>query len=518
MFLYAKNNSVVNKKKKKKDKSSLESKKKSDEEKRKRKIRIIKETLELGTQNEILMAMQYIVKLKIKKNYKTFIKDLIKLLNDESDISVIRKSISILTQWKIKSASKEVIKLLQHENREVKISAISFISALEIKEAQKSIIEIFKKQKYDERDMFTIQIINTLSEFKSLEFAQLAHLILEKYFSELSQSDYYKKNKPKNKKIEKYSEWLADHSETPEIEIVKDLILSIGKINYQYSRYLFKSLLLSSFANEDQEIKIPEKMPKIKIKISTQGYLIHSLGKLKLNDFKKIAIHKLKLIEKYGKDKKRRFYSLYIRSLAALARSGDEHGIKILIKAIKDNAPGVRMTAIRLVTELKIEKAIKYLTFRAIRDSHKQTGFAAFRSLMEYVELGCTKNGKKIGTKASSSAQKKALQGIFRYMNPKRNNYIRYSTLRFLVTNLYKNEIESEVTKYLQTKIKKSLGKIEQRLIVVVLQSLIVKKFKVKQTYTGNSYNMIKKLAKSKRLKYARISASKSLRFLKKLK
>jgi len=318
------NKKAKKKKIKKKDKTA-------DEEKNAKKIERI---LDYGINQERLKAINKILIIKNKGIKNRLLKKLIELIKHESDTEVLVKAITVLSELQEKDAIPVLIVKLDTRSEDVQISTVYALKNLNGISAKNKLIQKLKKQDLDTDSNLTEALINTLGGFKAVELLAFA------------------KNAVENNKTSRMNREL--------------LVLFIGRLNSPES----KNFLIKLFKDEEENITI-------------RSYAVNSLAKLgvsaAVSEIKKTVTE----IESYPFKKKKKYYTLYMYSIAALIKLGDKEVYPKLINSLRSNNSAVRLKAVNLLKELKDKRTIDILKYKMKYDPNIKVKEAAEEALKE---------------------------------------------------------------------------------------------------------------------------------------
>lgn len=338
-------NTKTKKGKKKKSKEDLdkEKKKKEKEEERKEKVRKadlkkaewITKTLDFGTHKERKEAIIYIPTVKDKTNKEKLKTKLIKLLDEETDAGVIIKAITTIEELKLKKATPQIIKTLDHNSEDVKISATYALKNFKATQTSQNLISRLEKQDFKENSNYTQALIETLGEFKAIQLKDFAI-----------------------KKIE-------DDTTTNNLRL--SLLLFLGRSGAKSS----KEFLLARFKDNDEELDI-------------RSYAVNSLSKLKVKEVTPDINKVIDEIDGYIFKKRKKYYNFYMYCITALARLGDPKAYPRLLNSLKSNNSMVRLKAIKLLKDLKDKRSIDILKYKAEYDPNAKVQKEAKITLKEF--------------------------------------------------------------------------------------------------------------------------------------
>ena len=334
-------------------KKRLELKEKKDLEREEKTIKWIEKTLEFGIQQDRMDAMNTIVKLRNPKNRLRFGKALRDIISDEIDIDVKMKAINIVGQLKLKEALPELLVSLGDESQDIKLSTVYSIKRIDDKSAAEKLIEQLKAQDMKKQSNYTEALIDTLGTFKAAELKDFAVAEIKKDSTNDSLRQF--------------------------------LVLFLGKVEARDTRDFLLEL-----AKDDSE------------EVTLRAYAINSLGRMQIKDTGPEIDKIIREVESYPLKKRQKYFRIYIYSVAALARMGDERVFPRLVHATRSNNEQVRLQAVRLIKEIKGKRTIDILEYKTKHDPSPRVQRAAREAL---AELGVT-DKDSAGTNDSDDGKK----------------------------------------------------------------------------------------------------------------
>lgn len=311
-----------------------EEKKKKDEEREKKRVEWIEKTLEFGIQQDRMDAMGGILRIHNPDDRNRLCDKLRESLKDEIDIEIKSKAISVLGELKFKKALPEIMAMIADETQDVKIAAVYAIKRIGEHSAAGKLSEELKKQDLKKQSNYSEALIDALGEFKAIELKDFAIEEIKK--------------------------------DTVDKNIRQNLIIFLGRIEATDS----KDFLLG-IAKDDSEDVI------------ARAYAVNSLARMKITDTSAEIDKIIKEIDSYPFKKRQRYYKLYVYSLTALARMGDQKVFPRLENAARSNNEQVRLQAVKLLKEIKGKRTIDILQYRMKYDPSAKIQRAARDALEE---------------------------------------------------------------------------------------------------------------------------------------
>ena len=277
---------------------------------------------------------------------KDLISVLVKLIKNEPDAEVKEKAITVLGELKAAEAVPNIAGSLDHSVEDVRIAAVYALQEIKATSTKNRIMEILKKQDLSSQSNFTESLIRCMGEFNAVEMIPLA----KKGIEDLHTAKIYREL----------------------------FVLMLGKIDRRDQGELLLKLL-----KDDEE------------DLTVRAYAANSLSKLGMKEAARDLTDLIKKIEGYSFKKRQRHYTLYIYSVAALARMGDPAAIPRLENALRSNSAMVRLKAVGLMKELKDKRTIDILKYKMEYDPSSKVRKAAREALREMgVEVKEEKEGE----------------------------------------------------------------------------------------------------------------------------
>ncbi len=309
-------------------------KKKKEQEKEEKTVKWIEKTLEFGIQQDRMEAMNAIVKLKNPENRLKFGNTLRDILKEEIDIDVRMKAINIVGQLKLKDALPELVESLKDESEDIKLSAVYSIKRIDDKSVAEKLIEQLKAQDMKKQSNYSEALIDTLGAFKAAQLKDFAVAEIKK--------------------------------DTTNDSLRQFLVLFLGRVEARDT----KDFLLGLAKDEGEDVTM-------------RAYAINSLGRMQIKESGPEIDKIIKEVESYPFKKRQTYYRLYIYSVAALARMGDERVFPRLVHATRSNNEQVRLQAVRLIKEIKGKRTIDILEYKKKHDPSPRVQRAATEALAE---------------------------------------------------------------------------------------------------------------------------------------
>ncbi|MBN2039469.1 MAG: HEAT repeat domain-containing protein [Spirochaetes bacterium] len=328
--------------------------KKEDEEykKDKRRADYIKNTIDNGTHKDRRDAINLILKIKNSELRKELETKIINVISNEIDLDVRVKAITVAGELKSNNAVPELVKCLDSESKDVVVAAIYAIKSIGDLTPKPVLIKKFKEQKLENNSNETEALIDALGEFKAVELIE------------------YAGNALKDIKTN---------------EVIRELlVLFLGKLESKDA----KNILVEILKDEDEGVQI-------------RAFAANSLANLGVKEAADDIEKVISTIEKYPFNKKKKYYNLYIYSVAALSKMGDEKAIPRLINALRSDNAVVRLKAVSLIKELKDKRTIDILKYKRDYDPSPKVQKAAKDALKE---LGVESEDKNEDSKSSKES------------------------------------------------------------------------------------------------------------------
>lgn len=343
-------------------KAAEEKKKKNEEFEKKadlKKAEWIENTMEYGIQKDRKDAINFIPTVKDPGKKALLENKLTELIGKESDSSVLVKAVTIAAELKLNAAIPNIQKLITSDSEDVRIAAVYSLKDLKAVSAKNDISDALKKQDFSVDSNFTEAMIQTLADFGSTDFKDFA--------------------------IGK----IKDNKTTRNIRLA--LLLFLGRSGAKDS----SGFLLDTFKDPNEEIDV-------------RSYSVNSLARLEIKE----AVPEInKFLDEYGTysfNKKKQYNSLYLYSVSALVKLGDEKAYSHLQDALKNDNPSTRLRAIKLLKDMKDKRSIDILKYKMQYDPSVQVQKAAKEALTEMgVDVGKDDEPKKTEPEKNTAPAKR---------------------------------------------------------------------------------------------------------------
>lgn len=324
------NSAVTDNKNDKKELSAEEKKKKADQNR----ADYIERTMKFGTHKERKQAITYIEDVQDEARKQQLIKMLLEMLENENESTMIIKSIHVLGNLEEKGAIPLVMKFLTHESEDVRIAAVYFLKDMKAESSKPELVKLLKEQDYEKDSNFTIGIIKTLGDFKAVEVKDFA--------------------------IEKIKNNKTTHNNR------MALILFLGYCGDISA----EDFLLDLYADEGENT-------------SVRMYSASALAKLKSKKASDAFVKFIQEYDTYSFNKKKKYYKLYMYTVSALVKLGDDRAYDRLIDSLRSDNSSVRLQAINLLKDLKDKRSVDILKYKAKYDPNVKVQKAAKEALKE---------------------------------------------------------------------------------------------------------------------------------------
>jgi HEAT repeat protein len=315
----------------------------------------IEQTLDFGIQEDRAKAIQTIPQIKEKGIREKLVKKLIETIKDEEDPEVLKKAITVLGEMKESSSVPVLTDKINHLSEDVRTAAVYALKNMNAVAAKEKLIQKLKEQKLENNSNFTDALIQTLGEMKAVELVPFAKESLE-------------------------------NAKTHE-GVRESLVVFLGKAQSKDS----KDILLKIYKDEDADTTL-------------RAFSVNSLSKLGMKEVSGDIKETIKAIDSYDPKKKKNYYTLYLYSVAALARLGDQEAVPKLINALRSNSAQVRLKAITLIKEFKDKRTIDILKYKMKYDQNDKVRAEAKKALKE---MGVEVKEEKEEIKEEKKADKK---------------------------------------------------------------------------------------------------------------
>jgi HEAT repeat protein len=292
----------------------------------------IEQTLEYGIQEDRARAMGMILKIKDAGLQGRLAAKVIGLMKDEEDPELLIKAFTVLGEMKESSALPLLTEKIDHQSEDVRTAAVYAIKKMNAVSTKDRLAEKLKAQDAGINSNFTTALIQTLGDFKAADMVPFARQTLES---------------PKTHKAVK-----------------EEMVMFLGKVPSAES----KDVLLKIFKDEGEDETL-------------RSYAVNSLSKLGMKEVSADIKQVITIIDSYDTKKRKKYYTLYLYSIAALARLGDQEAVPKLINALRSNSAQVRLKAISLIKEFKDKRTIDILKYKMKNDPNPRVQKAAKKAL-----------------------------------------------------------------------------------------------------------------------------------------
>ena len=285
------------------------------EEKEKKTADNIEEVLKYGLQKERMLAVTKVLSMKteaIKKRLQTVLTGSLK---DEKDSDVKQKMIMVLGELKSEEAVPAIIASLGDDSEDVRIAAAFALQNIKAVSAKIRLLEELDKQDLSVDSSYTETLIRALGSLKAAEIIPRAMKAIE------------------------------DMKTTRNIR--EAYVLMLGEVERKDQG----DFLLKLFRDEEESVTV-------------RSYAVNSIAKLGIKEAGKDINAMIDDINSYSFKKKKQYYTLYIYSVAALAKLGDPQAVPHLENALRSDSTEVRVKAVELLKQLKDKRTIDILKYK----------------------------------------------------------------------------------------------------------------------------------------------------------
>ncbi|MBP7738614.1 MAG: HEAT repeat domain-containing protein [Spirochaetes bacterium] len=337
------------------DKAAPKKAEEDPKQKEEKKAQWIEQTLDYGIQEERLTAVNGIQQIKDPAIRARLVKKLLDVVKDEEEPELLVKTITVLGEMKETSAIPIMTAKLDHRSEDVCVAAIYALKKTKAMTAKEKLIQKLKSRDLGKNSNLTSALIQTLGEFKAVETVPFARESIE--------------------------------SPKTNMAIKEELVIFLGKAQSQDS----KGVLLKIFKDEDENVTL-------------RAFAVNSLAKIGAKDAAPDIKDVIKTIDSYELKKRKKYYTLYLYSIAALATLGDPDAIPKLINALRHNSSQVRLKAISLIKDFKDKRTIDILKYKMKNDQSAKVQSAARKALKEMgVDVGEDPNEAKKDVKKDAA-------------------------------------------------------------------------------------------------------------------
>ena len=299
-----------------------EKKKRLEEFERKadlKKAEWIEKTIEYGIQKDRKEAITFIPTVKDPEKKKELQKKLVQILDADSDISILVKSLNIIAEMGYAEAAPSIRKLLSNDSEDVRVAATYAIKDIKAVDLKNELIDKLKAQDFTKDSNFTEAMLQTLADFKAVEIQEF---VVEK---------------------------IKDNKTSKNLRLSS--ILFLGRSGAAAA----KDFLLKTFSDPDEEMDL-------------RAYSVNALSKLEAKDALPAVNKVIDEINAYPYAKKKEYNSLYVYCISALVRLGDANAYPRLIESLKSDNPTTRVRAIKLLKDLGDKRSIDILKYKTQYD------------------------------------------------------------------------------------------------------------------------------------------------------
>jgi len=318
----------------------------------------IEQTLDYGIQEERLSAVSRIQQIKDPAIRSRLAKKLIETTMDEDDPELLIKSITVLGEMKEMSAIPMITHRIDHRSEDVGTAAVYALKNMKGTAAKEKLIQKLKSRDLETNSNFTSALIQTLGEFKAVELLPFIRESLE--------------------------------SPGTSRAIREEMVIFMGNAPAAES----KEILLKIYRDGEEDPAL-------------RSYAVNSLARLGAKEAAADIKEIMKTIDSYDVKKRKKYYNLYLYSIAALAKLGDPEAIPKLMNALRSNSSQVRLKAISLIKDFKDKRTIDILKYKMNYDPNPKVQSAARKALKEMgVDVGEEKKPVKKKEEKKPDAKK----------------------------------------------------------------------------------------------------------------
>jgi HEAT repeat protein len=303
----------------------------------------IESTLDYGMQKDRKIAITMINDIKDEQVKNRLIQKLVFIIENDSDIEVRKAAVTAIGDHKSVSSTPSLIRALDDSSEDIKIAACYALGRIKADSAKPKLIELFKKQDLKLDSNLTDAIILTLSDLKAPEILDIAVT--------------------------------AGKDSTTSRMVRERLIMYIGNAGSVAQ----KDFLIEIYKDDNEDTMI-------------RSYAIKSISKLKMKEATADIKNIIKEIDSYPFNKRKKYYDLYMHSVAALVEMGDTDSISLLMNSLRSDNTSVRLKALNLIKEFNDERTIDILKYKMKNDPSGKVRKAARKALEE---KGLIEKGKE---------------------------------------------------------------------------------------------------------------------------
>ncbi len=303
----------------------------------------ISSTLDYGMQKDRKTAIIMINDIKDEQVKNRLVQKLVFIVENDSDIEVKKAAVTEIGDLKADSAVPALIKALDDPSEEIKIAACYALSRMKAESAKPKLVELFRKQDLKLDSNLTDAVITTLYDIKAPDILDTAIT--------------------------------AGKDSSTSKMIREKLIMYIGYTGSAAQ----KDFLLEIFKNDDEDIAL-------------RSLAVKSISVLKLKETAGDIKNLLKEIDSYSFNKKKKYYDLYIQSVATLVAMGDTDSVELLMGSLRSDNAAVRLKAVNLIKEFSDQRTIDILKYKMDNDPSGKVRKAARKALQD---KGIVEKGKE---------------------------------------------------------------------------------------------------------------------------
>lgn len=321
----------------------------------------IEKTIRYGIQKDRKEAINFIPTVKDADKKKLLTGMLIEILDTDSDISILVKSLNTIAQMEVREAAPSIKKHLSNDSEDVRVAATYAIKDIKATELKADLVEKLKAQDFAKESNFTEAMLQTLADFKAAEIWEFA--------------------------VEK----IKDNKTAKNLRL--SLILFLGRSGSVGA----KPYLEKTFSDPDEEMDL-------------RAYSVNALAKLDARESLPAINKVIDEINAYPYAKKKEYNSLYVYCISALVRLGDQNAYPKLIESLKSDNPASRIKAIKLLKDLGDKRSIDILKYKSEYDPSpavQKEAKSALKALGEKVDEPASDAAKKDKAPAAKTAPKK---------------------------------------------------------------------------------------------------------------
>ncbi len=304
----------------------------------------IESTLEYGMQKDRKTAIIMINEVKDEQIKNRLIQKLITIVENDTDIEIRKTAVTVIGDNRYSAATNSLIKALDDPEEDVQIAACYALGKIKAESSKTKLVELFNKRDLKKDSNLTDAIITTLYELKAPDILETA---------------------------------VKAGKDSSTSRLVRErLIMYIGYTGSAAQ----KDFLIELYKNDDEDVLL-------------RSYAIKSISKLKIKDTVPDIKKTIKEIDSYPFNKRKKYYDLYMFSVAALVEMGDAESIELLMTPLRSDNSAVRLRAVNLIKEFNDQRTIDILKYKMKNDPNAKVRKAARKALEE---KGIIEKGKDI--------------------------------------------------------------------------------------------------------------------------